>query len=131
MAILNINKRREWVRGWKIHNLKHKTYNDGELKFGDYEKIRVSGKEVDRKFREVDTYPFRVMSVREQDKEVAFALNRKIELKVAIPYNDVINSKNVIYIEDKIYSIVTIDKDKSKREVFLTLGVNEGEDGVV
>ena len=131
MAIFRINKRREWVEKWEIKNPKHKVYNDGELDFGNYHKIRIAGKEVDRKFKAVDTYPFRIMSVREQDKEVALALNKKIKLKVAIPYTDEINSKNVIQIREEVYSIVTIDKDKSRREVYLTLGVNEGEDKYV
>lgn len=130
MAIININKRYKRFESIRHKDPRHKVYNDGTLDFGRAEKVKRSGKTIERKFKAIDRLPFRIMNVRQQDKEFAYARDMVIDIKVAVPYYEAIDSTHVIRLRDKYYNIVTIDKDRKQGEVFITLQVNDGEDYV-
>lgn len=130
MAIININRRNYRKPPHRIEDPRHKTYNDGVLEFGISEKVKKHGKTLGRKFKAIDSLPFRIMNIREQDKEFAYARDMVIDIKVAVPYYEEIYSKHAITLRDRFYNIVTIDKDRKQKEVFVTLQINDGEDYV-
>ena len=131
MGFINLNKKKQWVDRWQIKDPKHKVYNAGVLEYGDSVKAKKHGKTIGREFDAVDSLPYRVMNIREQDKEVAFGRDMVIDIKIATPYTDKINSENVISLRGQFYNIVTVDKDMSQNEVFMTLQIFEGEGNFV
>lgn len=127
MGLININKRKKWAEKWEVKDPKHKTYNQGVLQYGDSVKVKKFGKTVGRAFEAKDSLPYRVMNIREQDKEVAMGRDMVIDIKIATPYTDKINSENIIQLRGQTYNIINVDKDMSQNEVFMTLQTYEGE----
>ena len=123
--MININKRKEWVEKWSHHNPKHKTYNDGIMDYGNLKIERVNGKAIGRIFVRLDTFPFRIMKMREVDKDFAYTRDMVVDLKIAVPSNDLISADNPVVIRGNRYNIINVDRDPVKNEVFLMLRLSE------
>jgi len=76
----------------------------------------------------LDTYFFKEESARQQDITFARSLDKKLTLKISIPYTDNIKNKDCIVICNMLYSIIHIDSSKSQKKTFIYLeGIREIE----
>lgn len=125
MALININKRKEWVERWEHKKTGHKTYKDGTLSYGTLDKVKKHGKSIGTKFKHKDSYPFRNVRIREIDKDIASARDALIDVKVAIPMREELSSSNAVRLRGRVYNIINIDNDHFKGETFILLQVND------
>ena len=125
IALININKRKEWVERWEHKKTGHKVYKDGTLSYGELNRIKKHGKAIGTKFKHMDNYPFRNVRIREVDKDIASARDALIDVKVAIPLRGELTSKGAVKLKGRVYNIINVDNDHYKGESFLLLQINE------
>lgn len=103
--------------------LKFDTYNDGVIEFGEYiEAYGVDGNALDnKKFIKVGKLCFSYQSIREQDKLKFDNTGVQISIKIKTRYLKTVNSSNVIRLNENLYSVVKLDPDNKKENMYLYL----------
>ncbi len=64
---------------------------------------------------------FSELSKRDQDLQFAESLGRTLNLKVKCRYVGGINKLNLVLIGDMLYSIINMDEDRARKELYLYL----------
>lgn len=101
-------------------------YNDGIVYFYKRKNIESSfkaAKNVTKK-EELDyisKFFYKEETKRQQDIVFAGAMDKKLSLKISIPYCDSIESSYVAIINDFLYSIFHVDPDKQKDKTYIYL----------
>lgn len=105
---------------------KFAVYNDGVLwvceqitvatDFGAVPNIRNKDD-----LRRINKFMFKEMSKRDQDMDFAESQGRTLSLKVRCMLHPGVKKTNMVLIEDTLYSIIHIDINRSKKQMFLYL----------
>lgn len=91
-------------------NLKHETYNDGLLEYGNIESIfNANRKKIGEDFISQGKLFYTQMSARDSDILQASNMGYVIDLKLKTPYRPGITSKYKVKIRDGIYDIQKLD----------------------
>ena len=103
-----------------MFKIKHETYNDGVLFFGE---IKAIENEFHKKVGEELTVKgklfFAKKSIREEDSSLADEMGKRLDLKVKTPYLKDVTSKMKCRIEGQQYDIIRIDRDKPAMYLYL------------
>ncbi len=107
----------------------NENYNDGVANFYRKKPIinsfqatkNVTSKE-DLEY--VDKFFFKEETQRQQDIVFAGAMDKKLSMKISIPYCNTLKSDYSVIIDNYLYSIFHIDPDKKKMKTYIYL---EGE----
>lgn len=113
----------------KKQKMKHETYNDGFIEYGNIETIRNDKKvKIGEEIKAMGTLPFELMTIRDNDNIVADSLGYTIDKKIKVPYRNLPeNVKVIINKEDIIYDIVKRDSsDKISLYLYLQIASNRG-----
>ena len=101
-------------------------YNDGIVYFykknnlvNDFNAIKNVKKKDD--LEKISEFFFKEETQRQQDIVFATSLDKKLSLKISIPYDNSLKSDYVAIIENYIYSIFHIDPDKGKMKTYCYL----------
>ncbi|WP_042682553.1 phage head closure protein [Anaerosalibacter massiliensis] len=104
-----------------IQNLKHESYNDGILKYGNIKSKYTEGRrKIGEEFIPKGQLFYTEMSSRDTDILQASSMGYVIDLKLKVPYRPNISSKDKVQINDNIYDIKKFDSAK-KKEIYLYL----------
>ncbi len=106
-----------------MKKVKFDNYNEGLLKFGNYVEREMNGNLI-KEFIEKGKLFFSYSKIREEDR-MQFDNDIKATLKIKTRYNSIINSNNIVTIDDKIFSIKSIDKNKKNLFLYLDNYVDE------
>lgn len=106
-----------------MKKVKFDNYNEGLLKFGNYVEREMNGNLI-KEFIEKGKLFFSYSKIREEDR-MQFDNDIKATLKIKTRYNSIINSNNIVAIDDKIFSIKSIDKNKKNLFLYLDNYVDE------
>lgn len=103
-----------------MSKVKFENFNDGILFVGSYNELydnlnNVIGKE----FIRCGKLFYKLYSITEKDRYLNEDL--KIDMKVKVKNNKIINSNNIISLDNKLYSISKIDKSSDRLNLFLYL----------
>ena len=99
-----------------MSKVKFENFNDGILFVGSYDDLNnVIGKEFIRHGKLF----YKLYSITEKDKYLNEDL--QIDMKIKIKNNNVINTNQVINLDNKLYSISKIDKSSDRLSLFLYL----------
>ena len=101
-------------------------YNDGVVYF--YQKKDISNSFKASKnattindLNYISKFFFKEETQRQQDIVFAGAMDRKLSLKISIPYCNSISSDSLAIIDNYLYSIFHIDPDKIKNKTYVYL----------
>ena len=105
------------------------TYNDGIAylykRLNDFNSFKASKNITDKKNLEyISKFYYKEETQRQQDIVFAGAMDRKLSLKISIPYCNSIESNQFIMIDNFLYSIFHVDPDKKNNKTYMYL---EGE----
>lgn len=76
----------------------------------------------------IDKYFFKEESQRQQDVAFASAIDKKLSLKISVPYTNIIQSEYVAIINNYLYSIFHVDPDRINMKTYIYLeGMREIE----
>ncbi len=103
-----------------MSKVKFENFNDGILFVGSYKELyddlnNVTGKE----FTKCGKLFYNLYSITEKDRYLNEDL--KIDMKVKVKNNKMVNSNNIISLDNKLYSISKIDKSCDRLSLFLYL----------
>lgn len=96
------------------------SYSDGIAKIYKKKKIERNVKSLDD-LEYLGFLCFEEKSKRQQDIEFAEQLGANLTMKIATPDNGDMDSSRNIVIDDVIYAIIYIDRNKQKRELYFYL----------
>lgn len=96
------------------------SYSDGIAKIYKKKKIERNVKSLDD-LEYLGFLCFEEKSKRQQDIEFAEQLGANLKMKIATPDNGDMDSGRNIVIDDVIYAIIYIDRNKQKRELYFYL----------
>jgi len=104
----------------------HETFNDGFLSYGHNVVLRNStGKRTGESFTEKGKLAFKLVSVRDQDYELAGSMNASLDLKVKTPFppsfRNVTRSNLKCVSENVLYDVIKVDWDSNKRYLYFYL----------
>lgn len=114
----------------KKQEMKHETYNDGFISYGQIQTIRNANKvKIGEKLKQIGTLPFETLSIRDNDNIVADSLGYTINKKIKVPYRELPENIKITINEDKtIYDIVKRDSsDKINLYLYLQIASNKGD----
>lgn len=101
-------------------NLKHETYNDGILEYGEIKSIfNASRKKIGEDFTSKGKLFYTQMSARDSDILQASNMGYMIDLKLKTPYRPDITSKHKIKIRGDIYDIQKLDSTNQYLYLYL------------
>lgn len=106
-----------------MKKIRFDNYNEGLLKFGNYVEKEMNDSLI-KEFIEKGKLFFSYSKIREEDK-MQFDNDIKATLKIKTRYNPIINSNNIVVIDNKIFSIKFIDKNKKNLFLYLDNYVDE------
>lgn len=106
-----------------MKKIRFDNYNEGLLKFGNYVEKEMNDSLI-KEFIEKGKLFFSYSKIREEDK-MQFDNDIKATLKIKTRYNPIINSNNIVAIDNKIFSIKFIDKNKKNLFLYLDNYVDE------
>lgn len=103
-----------------MSKINFENFNDGILFVGNYKELyddlnNAKGKE----FTKCGKLFYKLYSITEKDRYLNEGL--KIDMKIKVKNNKIINSNNIISVDNKIYSISKIDKSSDRLSLFLYL----------
>lgn len=76
----------------------------------------------------INNFYFKEETQRQQDVVFANSMDKKLSMKISIPYVNTLKSDYIVIIENYIYSIFHIDSDKSKHKTYIYLeGMRKNE----
>lgn len=101
-------------------------FNDGVIYFYKKKNVVNSFKaaqnvKTDDDLELINKYFFKEETQRQQDIVFAGAMDKKLSLKVSIPYCNTIQSDYVAVIDKYLYSIFHADPDKGKQKTYIYL----------
>ncbi|MBQ9657153.1 MAG: hypothetical protein IJV31_00095 [Clostridia bacterium] len=101
-------------------------YNDGVVHFYSKKHITNSFKATKNVTNREDLnfiseYYYKEETQRQQDIVFAGAMDRKLSLKISIPYINTLQTDYVAIIDNYLYSIFHIDPDKTKNKTYIYL----------
>lgn len=103
-----------------MKNLKHETYNDGVVFYGEIKTLFNSyKKKIGEEFARKGKLFFKELSAREADVMVANNSGYKIDKKIKTYYRPEVTRKNKVEINNELYDIVSMDKDKINMYLYL------------
>lgn len=103
-----------------MSKINFENFNDGILFVGNYKELyddlnNAKGKE----FTKCGKLFYKLYSITEKDRYLNEGL--KIDMKIKVKNNKIINSNNIISVDNKLYSISKIDKSSDRLSLFLYL----------
>lgn len=98
---------------------KRSSYNDGIVKL--YKKITEKNIRGMEDLRYLSKLAFEEKSIRQEDVEFALQNNQRLSMKIATPDDGNMDTKRCAVIENVIYGIIHIDRDRKKRELYFYL----------
>lgn len=101
-------------------------YNDGVIYFYKKRNVLNSFKasqnvKSEEDLEYISKYFFKEETQRQQDIVFAGAIDKKLSLKVSVPYTNYLKCDYVVIIEDYLYSIFHVDPDKTKGKTYIYL----------
>lgn len=127
MAIININKRFRWVEQWQLKDTKIKTFNDGRLVAGMVIRKRDGrSRVIGAQWTPSVKLPYGIVSIREQDREMAYQTNMQLDLKIRVPKNKHLEQDMTVKIDGEFYEIK--HKDYGHDATYLFLQKRTGSD---
>lgn len=103
-----------------MNKVKFESFNDGIVFVGSYNEIHDNlGNAIGKEFTKSGKLFYELYSITEKDRYLNEDL--QIDMKIKVKNNKMINSKNVISLDNKLYSISKIDKSKDRLSLFLYL----------
>ncbi|TGB04693.1 phage head closure protein [Halobacillus salinus] len=110
----------------KIPKPLHEVYNDGFLVYGRHETLRSpTRKVIGKEFVEKGKLAYQLMSIREEDYSMAETMGSSVDVKVKTPFPPLFlrwkKSDLVIRIGAEEYEVISVDYDRSKRNLFFYL----------
>lgn len=120
MAIININKRFKWIEQWKLKDTKLKAFNDGKLWAGTVEREISARRTVQNEvWTPVVQLMYDVTALREEDKQMAYQTNTRVDLKVRVPKNRFLTEDMTVRLDGDFYEVVRKDFGHDATYLFL------------
>lgn len=94
-------------------------YNDGVAKF--YKKVTEKNVKGLNDLEYESKLAFTEKTIRQEDVEFAMQQDKKLTMKIATPDDGNMDTSRCAVIENVIYGIIHIDRDKKKRELYFYL----------
>ena len=108
------------------HKSRFSTFNDGvlwvcepESSVSDFNAIKNTSRE--DQLEKIEKLVYHEMSKRDQDMEFAESQGRVLSIKVKCKLRPKVNTLHQILIEKTLYSIIKLDEDRSRDEMYLYL----------
>lgn len=101
-------------------DIKPSLYNDGILSYGTVEsQFNASKKKIGEDFTVAGRLHFAIMNIREQDLETANNFGYSIDLKIKVPRNKDLDSKDKILLNDVLYNVKRNEINNKDRFLYL------------